>query len=89
MISPLLRNRIIADTKGGGALRFTYKFIGNFSKILFSAVIFQLFLIIIEAESGAFSPSDITAALEHSAAACAVTLGGQVTMEYALKNYTN
>ena len=70
-------------------MRFTYKFIRILSKILFSAVIFQLFLIILAAESGAFQPSQITAALEHSAAACAVTLGGQAMMEYVLKNETN
>ena len=70
-------------------MRFTYKFIRILTKILFSAVIFQLFLIVLAAENGTFSPSDIAAALEHSAAACAVTLGGQVLMEYILKNDTN
>lgn len=67
-------------------MQFTYKFIRTTSKIIFSAVIFQLFLIILGAESGNFSPSDITVMLEHSAAACTVALGGQVLWEYVLKN---
>ena len=66
-------------------MQFTYNFVRIISKILFSAVIIQLFLIILVAECGSFSPSDITAMLEHSAAACVVTLGGQALLEYVFK----
>lgn len=89
MISPAFHNKIIVNKKGVITLSFTYKFVRIISKILFSAVVFQLFLIILGAESGAFSPSDITAALEHSAMSCNVALGGQVLMEYVLKNEAN
>ena len=66
-------------------MRFTYKFIENISKILFSTVVLQLFIIVLAAESGAFLPSQTVAALEHSAASCIVALGGQIFMEYVLK----
>ncbi len=70
-------------------MKLTYIFSEIISKIFFSAVIFQLMFIAVGAESGAFSPSFVILMLEHSAAAAAVALGGQLLMEYILKNDIN
>ncbi|MBE6587380.1 MAG: hypothetical protein E7647_03080 [Ruminococcaceae bacterium] len=67
-------------------MKLTLGFIHNLTKILFSAVIFQLFCIALGADSGCFSPSTVTAMLEYPAAAAVCALGGGAFLEYILKN---
>ena len=60
----------------------TYRFIHTLSKILFSSVLFQLFLIVIMKPDAAY----VANMLEYPAAAATVTLGASLLLEYILKN---
>ena len=63
----------------------TYPFIHRLSKILFSVVLFQLFLIIIHEPSSAY----VADMLEYPAASAVVTLGASLLLEYILKSEEN
>ena len=60
----------------------TYRFIHTLSKILYSSVIFQLFLIAASSPDAAY----VTDMLEYPAAAAMVTLGATLLLEYILKS---
>ena len=60
----------------------TYRFIQAFSKILFSSVLFQLFLIIVSCPD----PFYVTDMLEYPAASAVVALGSSLLLEYILKS---
>jgi len=55
-------------------------------KLSFSAVLFQLFLIVLCAEEGMLYPSYLFEMLEVCAASCTVALGGACFTDYILKN---
>lgn len=63
----------------------TYNKVKNIMKVLFSAVLFQLFLIILYAETGELSPIDVNELLEYPAVSCALIQGGGLLLEYLLK----
>ena len=63
----------------------TYRFIHTLSKILFSSVLFQLFLIVITSPDATY----VTDMLEYPAAAAVVTLASSWLLEYILKSEEN
>lgn len=67
-------------------MKLTYGIIEKLIKIFMSAVIIQLFFIVIGAESGEYMPYTVREMLEYCAASATVSLGGGLFMEYILKN---
>ena len=76
---------VLAKLSEDKHVTLTYNKIKNLLKVLFSAVLFQLFLIILYAEAHEPSPLYVFEMLEYPIASCALTAGGGFLLEYLLK----
>ena len=77
---------VLAKLSEDKHVTLTYNNIKNLMKVLFSAVLFQLFLIALYAEAQSPSPFEIYEILEYPAVSCALTAGGGLLLEYLLKS---
>ena len=66
-------------------MNITYKTVEVIMKVFFSAVLLQLACIAIMASRGTASPHEVCSYIEYAAAGAVCTLGGGLSLEYALR----
>lgn len=65
---------------------FTYRTLESLTKMFFSAVIIQLFVVCLGAGNGCFSGTEVLSMLEYPAVSSIVALGGIMLLQYAVDN---